>query len=210
MAIEYKTNDLFQTLGGTLSPYSCAIQGILSTGILAGIIQLVEFASFKCKCIEDKSLNQTNCSTQTQVCASQNHNSTNGYLFIFAPAAFLFIFGFIANKEFYRKITGCRNRNSGVEFKWKNILNPLGSSTVVFVAWIVLSLIDGDYLASSVTPFPYKFATGQTCKTPMVRLIKKFHLFSNTFLISGELPESLKSLHVYYFVLIKKIFIRSC
>ena len=181
----------FESLSDTLSSHSGAIKGILSAGVVTGINQLIEFAAFDCPCAEDKNLNLTNCSTQAKFCTPQNLNDVYlyGLIYIFAPATLLFLYAFIANKTFFENNTGSCNEEAGVKCNTENSCNALGSSTVAFVTWIVLSLIDGDYLVCSLTPFPYKFATGQTCKTPKVKLIVIiFYPISNTFLSSGESP----------------------
>ena len=181
---------VFQGLSKTISSHSGAIQGILSAGIVAGINQLVEFAAFECPCVMEKAQNATaldcpcavdgnrnttNCSIQNAACSTQDRSGIYSYglLYIFVPAAMLFLFGFVANEKFCRRSTGCfRTKKSGVKRNIKGFGNAFGSSTVPFVTWVVLSLIDGDYLACSLTTFPYEFSEGQTCKTPTVRLFE--------------------------------------
>ena len=170
--------EVFQSLSTTFSSHTGAIKGILLAGIIAGINQLVEFAAFECPCKIEETQSVTNCSTQARDSTPQDLSGvySSGLLFIFTPAAILFSFGFVVNETFYKNVTGCCNsETSGVQCKAEDFFNAFSGSIVLFVTWIALSLIDGDYLACSLTRFSYEFSEGQTCKTPTVRLFAISH-----------------------------------
>ena len=169
---------LFQSLIKTFSSHSGTIKGILSTGIIAGINQLVEFAAFKCPCKMEETPSVTNRLTQARNYSPHDLSGvySNGMVFIFAPAAVFFSFGFVVNETFYRNVTGCCNNGmSEVKQKAEEFLKAFCGSLILFVTWVALSLIDGDYLACSLTPFPYEFSEGQTCETPTVWLFAIIH-----------------------------------
>ena len=169
--------EVFQSLSKTFS-HSGAIKGILSAGIVVGINQLVEFAAFECPCKMEETPNMTNRLTQARDYSLQHLKRvySSGLLFILAPAAILFSFGFVVNETFCRNVTGCcKSETSGVQYKTKDFIKAFCGPIVLSVTWIALSLIDGDYLACSLTRFPYEFSKGQTCKTPTVRLFAISH-----------------------------------
>ena len=197
-----------------LSSYSVAAQVILAVSAVAGINQIIEVASFKCPCVMEVDLNLT-CKSHGNFCPTAN-KAIYSYLFIFGPAAILFILSFMVNKIFLRKITGCcpakdeslcfsfvedkgenaahkKQNNSGNQdreplngqmqkkksnkkiksFFFSSVVNPFSSSCIfrilcfAFIApfsWIILSLIDGEYLACALTSLPYSFRPGQACQ----------------------------------------------
>ena len=185
-----------------LSSNSTAVQSVLTVGAVAGINQLIEVAAFECPCIMEADLNLTCESYLSSFCPLRD-KALYSYLFVFGPASILFLLGFMVNKKFWKKITGCRcssakkicccikkkrryasregesnpgtsNAASPNEEKstiWKKLKNcdcsifsTLGYALIAPMSWILLSLIDGEYLACGLTSLPYSFGPEEACQ----------------------------------------------
>ena len=179
---------VFKGIHGKISSHTTAITGIVSTGIVTGINQLVEFAAFKCPCVKDKSYGP-NKSLLASFRIITLSNQEYGYLFIFAPAVLLLFLGFAVNSDFWNKVTACCRKVKKDELAyWQQstcciriklrlrnryrfvglFLNALGIASIVPMTWVLLSFIDGDFYACAATSLPYDFSPGQTCETPTV------------------------------------------
>ena len=181
--------NVIENIKETLSQHKAAFEGILVTAIVIGINQIVDAESFECPCLEEEDLNVA-CKSSFSNCPVRDR-AAYGWLFIFAPAAILLCLGFAVNLSIWKQITGCcsnterkknwkriyGNRFGGLRIRCRSICSSLGIALIGPLTWIVLSLIDGDFLACALTVLPYTFKNDtnppQSCATTTVSLGKR-------------------------------------
>ena len=86
-------------------------------------------------------------------------------LFIAIPTVILLFVGIAFNMKVWKLITGCwstkKCRCSTVG--WKNFCSILAFAVISPTTWIILTLIDGDYLACAWTQVAYEDIVNVTC-----------------------------------------------
>ena len=130
---------------------------VLVTG---GLQQLTTISVFRCPCVEPSSLGPERNDTSISIACSQLLNHSYGIAFILAPAFALFIFSAASNPILWKSITGCMKRSKkhqeracGTTFTFVTILLQ---SLISPSTWICIALLDGKYLACSITTLPYR------------------------------------------------------
>ena len=161
----------FQSFSSSLAFRSGTVQSVIAAGIVAGVNQLLERVSFECPCAMEGNLN---CSSATFFCPTRDRY-LYGSMFLFGPAVLLLFLGFSVNWRFWKEITGCfRSQKSSSEKETNRkrlffkFCKAFGFVMITPLTWIILSLLDGDYLACALTALPYSFSEGQNCETPLV------------------------------------------
>ena len=147
------TKDGVKKITELLVNNSSAVAGFASTALIAGMNQLVEHVSFKCPCLSEGETNT----------ADTNRREEYGYLFIFGPALFLLFIVIIVNINFWKQITdtclcrceSCSDCCKKIKFcKCTRLFSCQTSFTLAFfygfgafLVWILISLVDGDFIA---------------------------------------------------------------
>ena len=159
-----KNHEASQNLSSELlkfvSDHTTLIFGITGTTLVTIANRLVEFSSFKCPCLSDKQSDVVDASGRDQY----------GYAFIFGPAAVFLCIGTLLNKCFWENFFWCCycykecsvkegdtcpsaepcNRQCSCG-KFRSGITSTGYGVLGFVVWILISLVDGDFLACART-----------------------------------------------------------
>jgi len=145
---------------------------ITNSAIILGttaVQQLVTLAVYRCPCVEPSALGPecTGASiTERPSYCFQQLNRGYGLAYIIAPAIALYIFGIAANPNLWKSTTGCIGKS--VEYKrgttavLLTLLGILSRAVISPITWICIALIDGRYLACSVTIIPYDIGNNGT------------------------------------------------
>ena len=169
----------FSTVSKLVTNHANVLQGVLTTGVITGINQLVENVSFKCPCLgkNDTNVNDT------------RRRATYGFLFMFGPAALLLVVGIFSNQLFWKNLTGCCQcecccnseacPGASVEgsaseccccstkcdsCSFSCFFQAVGYGFLAFFIWCIISLIDGEFLACALTDCVSKNFTDGACK----------------------------------------------
>ena len=144
----------------SLKDYTGALTNTSIVLVTGGLQQLTTIAVYRCPCVEPSSLGPGCNATSVSVECSQLLNYSYGAAFIFAPAFALFVFSAASNPKLWKSITGCMKRSEeyqrGVRDTTFTFLTVLLQSLISPLTWICIALLDGKYLACSITTLPYR------------------------------------------------------
>ena len=131
----------------------------------SGIEQLINLAIYKCPCVITTFLSKNcqNVSTYSFAC-TKDVNRIYGLAFIVIPALVLFVFSISVSPKFWKIITGRRHKleafkNSELETT-KRLLKIFSQALIAPSTWVCITLLDGRYLACTITPLPYADLSG--------------------------------------------------
>ena len=169
----------FSKVSELVTNHANVLQGVLTTGVIAGINQLVDNVSFKCPCLENNDTNTND--TRGRV--------TYGFLFMFGPAALLLVVGIFLNQLFWKNLTGCCQckccciseacPGANVEGSASEccccsgkcdscsvlcFFQAVGYGFLAFFIWCIISLADGDFLACALTDCVSKNFIDDACQ----------------------------------------------
>ena len=139
---------------------------VLATG---GIEQIATVALYRCPCVKPSLLGPGCNETMSSLSCTKLLNAGYGFSFIFAPAFALFAFGIAASPKLWKIITGCGTKIEKFQEDCQTVSWTLCSISlrglVSPVTWMCIALLDGRYLACSLTPLPYVIGTNGHYKT---------------------------------------------
>lgn len=131
---------------------------ILFTGSAQQITRLI---TFTCPCIEDKDL-PDRCRSETgykRFACMNSNNFVYGMTFIFAPAVIFFIIGLVLKENFWKAVTGHKYKKKTEKYErpkyWSTVFRAFVKSLIYPITWVSLALLDGEFLACSLTSLPY-------------------------------------------------------
>lgn len=132
-----------------------------SIALVTGAIQqLTTIAVYRCPCVDPSSLNPS-CRNVSLYSFSCTYILNQGYglAFILAPALALFIFSVSSSPRFWKAVTGrmhkLRAYKRGRRQTTLTVCKICSQSLIAPATWISIALVDGRYLACSITPLPY-------------------------------------------------------
>ena len=157
----------------TLKEYSGTISNsaiILGT---TGVQQLTTLAVYRCPCVDPSVLGpgceiSSSGADRTPDCLQQL-NYGYGLSYIIAPAIALYIFSIAASPNLWKSITGCIGksaefRRATTDASW-TLLTIFSQGLISPITWVCIALIDGRYLACSLTILPYDVGPSRTYNT---------------------------------------------
>ena len=138
--------------------------------VTGGVEQITTVVIYRCPCVEPKMLGPGCNETQTSLSCSQALNFGYGFSFIFAPAFALFIFSVAASPKLWKIVTGCtkkveKHKEDAQTISW-TLSSIIFGAFISPVTWVCIALVDGQYLACSITPLPYRLGANnfETCE----------------------------------------------
>ena len=151
----------FTALYKSLKDYTGTISNSVIVLATTGLQQLTTLAVYRCPCVEPSNLGE-DCENQSAERAStcfQRLNFNYGLAYIIAPAIALYLFSIAASPNFWKSITGCvgksaQYKRATTDASW-TLLAIFSQAVVAPVTWVCIALIDGRYLACSITIQPY-------------------------------------------------------
>ena len=149
----------FSSLYKTLKEYSGVISNSAIVLATTGLQQITTVTVYRCPCVELSSLGEGCNTSRYSPSCTQQLNYGYGLSYLIAPAFALLIFTFAANPNLWKSITGCVGKSSQYKRKTPDaswtLVSIFAQSLISPATWICIALIDGRYLACSVTALPY-------------------------------------------------------
>ena len=145
----------------TTKDYAGTLTNSTIIAVTVGIEQLTTLAAYRCPCVNPADV-VPNCRNTTvyDLSCGQRLNVGYGFAFILAPAFALFVFSLAAQPKVWKVLTGCfrksREHKRDVKDTSETLFLCFCKSLISPFTWISVALIDGRYLACSLTPLPYE------------------------------------------------------
>ena len=151
----------FTALYKSLKDYTGTLSNSVIVLATTGLQQLTTLAVYRCPCVEPTDLGEgcENRSTRRSSACLQRLNFNYGLAYTIAPAVALYLFSIAASPKFWKSITGCTGKSAQykrhfADASW-TLLAIFSQAVVAPVTWVCIALIDGRYLACSITIQPY-------------------------------------------------------